>query len=154
MIQVIGSIFNGPGKSGDFAWMIRQAEYADALFVFNDNEEQFRAHRQDPQGSYGCSAGGGNAIIRPFQCQNPPRAIGIPTGSNGQGYSALTDAVRQTIDEAIAAIQDLIATGRYQRLVYSAADAAGDLGTGIFEVHPDVKGYITGRLQALGVPMA
>lgn len=149
MIQVIGSMFSGTGKAGDFAWMIRQPEYSDALFVFNDNEEQFRAHRDDPDGAFGCAAGGGNAIIRPYQCKNPPQAIGIPTGSNGRGYTALTAEVRQTIDDAIGTIQDLIATGRYQRLFYSAANAAGDLGTGIFDVHPDVKSYITERLKRI-----
>lgn len=82
MIEVIGSVFAGAGKIGDFAWMIRQPEYADVLFVFNDNEEQFRAYRKDPQGSYGCSPGGGNAIIRPYQCQSPPRA-GIRAAISG-----------------------------------------------------------------------
>ena len=81
MIQVIRSIFAGAGKAGDFAWMIRQQEYADALFVFNDNEEQFRAHRDDPDGAFGCAAGGGNAIIRPHQCKNPPQAIGDVAGA-------------------------------------------------------------------------
>jgi hypothetical protein len=151
MIHVIGSIFAGTGKFGDFGWMIRQQEYADALFVFNDNEEQFRAHRDDPDGAFGCAAGGGNAIIRPYQCKNPPQAIGIPTGSNGRGYTALTADVRQTIDDAIGTIQELIATGRYQRLFYSAANAAGDLGTGIFQVHPDVKHHIAERLKTLGL---
>jgi hypothetical protein len=153
MLQVIGSVFTGSGKFGDFAWMIRQAEYADALFVFNDNEEQFRAHRQDPKNPYGCSAGGGNAVIRPYQCHSPPRAIGIPTGTRGQGYAALTDDVRRTIDDAIRAIEERIAVGHYQWLFYSAANSAGELGTGIFEVHPSVKQYIVDRLKALA-PLA
>ena len=149
MIQVIGSMFAGAGKAGDFAWMIRQSEYADALFVFNDNEEQFRAHRDDPDGAFGCAPGGGNAIIRPHQCKNPPQASGIPTGSSGRGYTALTPDVRQTIDDAIGTIRELIATERYRRLFYSAANEAGDLGTGIFDVHPDVKSYITARLKGI-----
>ena len=45
-LQVIGSVFEGGGYEGDFTWMIEQPDYADALFVFNDNEEQFRAHQQ------------------------------------------------------------------------------------------------------------
>jgi hypothetical protein len=149
MVQVIGSVFAGAGKPGDFAWMIRQPEHADALFVFNDNEEQFRAHRENPRSGSGCNPGGGNAVIRPFQCEDPPRAIGIPTGSRGRGYSELNDHIRKTIDEAIQAIRDLLATGRYQRVYYSAADSSGQLGTGIFEVHPDVKHYIVERLKSL-----
>ena len=41
-MQVIGSVFTGGGKPGDFGWMLRQTEYDGALFIFNDNEEQFR----------------------------------------------------------------------------------------------------------------
>ena len=149
MLQVIGSIFAGGGKAGDFGWMIQQTEYADALFVFNDNEEQFLSHRKNPKVGTGCDVGGGNAVVRPYQCENPPRAIGIPTGSKGNSYSSLTAHVQQTIDDAISAIQSLIATGRYQRLFYSAANTAGALGTGIFDVGDDVKRYIVARLRAI-----
>jgi len=148
-MEVIGSIFQGGGREGDFGWMIRQPECADALFLFNDNEEQFLAHRQHPDGGPGCDRGGGNAVIRPFQCENPPRAIGIPTGSRGSGYPSLTAHVKKTIDDALAAIQGLLATGRYRRVFYSAANSAGDLGTGIFDVGDDVKRYITDGIKKL-----
>ena len=71
-MQVIGSIFSGGGKSGDFGWMIEQPEYADALFVFNDNEEQFLAFRRNPKGGYGCDRGGGNSsrhLVSPRLCK-------------------------------------------------------------------------------------
>lgn len=148
MIQIIGSIFAGRGKAGDFGWMIEQPEYANALFIFNDNEEQFLAHRKNPKGGIGCDVGGGNAVIRPYQCQDPPRAICIPTGARGEGYPSLTPHVKQTIDDAIAAIQKLVATGRYQRVIYSAANASGTLGTGIFDVGGDAKQYIVAQLRA------
>ena len=67
--------------------MIEQPEYADALFVFNDNEGEFRAHQGHAPGARRCHAGGGNAVIRPYQCEDPPRAAGIPTGDHG-GYPA------------------------------------------------------------------
>ena len=70
-MQVIGSIFGGGGKAGDFGWMIQQPEYDDALFIFNDNEEQFLAFRKNPKSGAGCARGGGNAIIRPYQCAEP-----------------------------------------------------------------------------------
>ena len=153
-VRVIGSVFQGAGMEGDFGWMIEQPEYADALFVFNDNEEQFLEHQRDPASSLGCAAGGGNAIIRPYQCKEPARSTGIPTGSNGKGYDRMTADVRGTIELAFYVIEALIATGQYRRIIYSAANDAGELGTGIFQVGNDVKAYIVGKLKALQVGMA
>jgi hypothetical protein len=147
-MQLVASVFAGRGRAGDFAWMIEQPEYADTLFVFNDNEGQFRAHQRHAPGARQCHASAGNATIRPYQCQDPPRAAGIPTGDHG-GYPALTDGARAAIDDALAAVGTLLATGRYQRLIYSAADDSGALGTGIFEVGDDVKRYIVTGLRAL-----
>ena len=148
-MDVIGSKFKGGGKAGDFGWMIRQPDYDDALFIFNDNEEEFRAHQRHGPASGRCHAGGGNAAIRPSQCQLPQRAAGIPTGVDGQGYRRLDDHVRGVIDDALQAIRDLVATGRYGRIIYSADNAAGDLGTGIFQVSDDVKRYIVDGLRRL-----
>ena len=53
------------------------------------------------------------------------------------------------IDDALQAIRDLVATGRYGRIIYSAENAAGDLGTGIFQVSDDVKRYIVEGLRRL-----
>ena len=62
---LVASTFAGRGRAGDFAWMIEQPEYADALFIFNDNEGEFRAHQRHAPGARQCHAGGGNAVIRP-----------------------------------------------------------------------------------------
>jgi hypothetical protein len=148
-VQLVPSRFQGRDRPGDFAWMIVQPEYADALFVFNDNEEQFRAFRRDPRSAAGLSPGGGNATIRPHRGADPPRAAGIPTGRAGQGYATLTADVRQAIDDALEFIVELLATGRYHRVVYSAANDDGDLGTGIFEVGDEVKRYIVSGLRRL-----
>jgi hypothetical protein len=146
-MELIGSIFQGRGQLGDFTWMITLPDYADALFVFNDNAEEFRAHQRHEPGSGRCHAGGGNAAIRPHQCRQPQRAAGVPTGAGGRGYPSLDDDARQTIDDAVAAIAALLATGDYRRLVYSAADDSGDLGTGIFVVGDDVRAYIVEQLR-------
>jgi hypothetical protein len=53
------------------------------------------------------------------------------------------------IDEAIAVIRSLIATGRYCRIFYSAASSGKGLGTGIFQVGEEVKTYIVEQLQRL-----
>ena len=37
-IQVIPIQFTGRNKYGDFNWMIKEPEYANSLFIFNDNE--------------------------------------------------------------------------------------------------------------------
>lgn len=144
-VELIGSVFQGGRKPGDFGWMITQPDHADALFVFNDNEREFRAHQLHAPGGSGCHAGGGNAVIRPYQCEDPPRAAGIPTGDAG-GYPELTDQARATIDEALAAIGALLATGRYTQVFYSA-DASGGLGTSIFSPGDDVKKYIVDGLR-------
>lgn len=150
MIELIGSVFRGPGREGDFGWMIGRPEYADALFVFNDNEEQFLAHLRNPEDAAGCSAGGGNAVIRPWQCREPPRAAGIPTGSlaNG-GYRQLSKDARTYIDEALVRIRNLIDVQGYHRVYYSAEHEGGALGTGIFDVDEGVKRYIMTRLREL-----
>jgi hypothetical protein len=147
-MQVIGSVFSGAGKDGDFDWMITEDHYEDALFVFNDNEAQYKAHRDRPTdlAGAGCAPGGGNAIIRPYQCKTPPRAAGIPTGPN---YDSLTPEVKQIIDEAIATIKSIAVREPYKRIIYSAANPNGDLGTSIFHVGNDVNEYIVSRLKSL-----
>jgi hypothetical protein len=151
-ISVTGSTFSEPGRAGDFTWMIERPEWRDTLFVFNDNEEQFRAWQQDPNGGAGCTRGGGNAAIRPWRCARPPRAAGIPTGRGGRGYPALTDDVRSAIDAAVDVIEGLLETGRYTRVLYSAGASDDDLGTGIFSVDEGVRRYIVQRLRGLARP--
>ena len=104
-MRIRKSVFKDRGVDGDFGWMIQQPQFARSLFVFNDNESQFLAfHEGEPSG---LSAGGGNAIIRPYQESKPQRAAGVPTGDHG-GYSELSPQIKQTIDRAIEYIKDYI----------------------------------------------
>jgi hypothetical protein len=146
-VELVGSIFKDRGERGDFGWMLRQPRYEDALFMFNDNEEEFRAHQAHVPGSQMCQPGGGNAIIRPYQCQLPQRAAGIPTGSHGVGYGQLDNHVRRVIDEAVGVVASLLASGQFRRVIYSASNESGDLGTGIFRVRPEVRAYIVEGLR-------
>src|SRR5829696_7584155 len=124
-VEVIPSQFFSTRQVGDFGWMIERPEDADALFIFNDNDEQFRAFVNDSTpATDGCQDGGGNAAIRHYRCVDPPRAAGIPTGPD---YLELTDAVRRVIDEALGVVKELLASGRYRRVFSSAADPGGDL---------------------------
>lgn len=143
--KVIGSVFHGGHRDGDFNWMIKQTKYDDALFVFNDNEQQYILHRDDPTNSDGCSEGGGNGVIRPWQCKTPPRAAGVPTGP---GYAKLNSHITQLIDEAVATVAK-VATDNNTTRIFFSADSHGHLGTGIFQVGDDVKAYIVKKLKAL-----
>ena len=137
-------------RRGDFGWMIRQPDYDDALFIFNDNEEAFRAHQAPrPRAVAGATPAGATQPSGPSSAKLPQRATGIPTGANGQGYRRLDDHVRGVIDDALQVIRDLVAAGQYGRIIYSAENAAGDLGTGIFQVSGDVKRYIVEGLRRL-----
>ena len=142
-IKIIASEFKKKGEKGDFKWMIKQPEYKDALFIFNDHEQAFL--------SESCEKGQGNAVIRPYQCKDPPKAVGIPMGiyttKKGKGYKKLTPYVKEIIDLSFEKIQDLIDTGRYKRLIYSGTKDS--IGTEIFKVGKDVKKYIIKRLYGL-----
>jgi len=145
-IRKAKSVFTRPGTEGDFAWMIEQPKYARSMFIFNDNETQFKAfHANEPNG---VSAGGGNAIIRPFQAGAHPRAAGIPTGDGG-GYQHLNAHVKGIIDEAIAYIKKLLESGRYDEIVLCTDSTGQTIGTGIFNTAPAVKNYIFQGLMGI-----
>lgn len=147
------SVFSHGGAEGDFNWMLKQPQWKDSLFIFNDNEaqsEEFLAQvagsNIDPS-SNACQAGGGNAVIRPYQCQTPPRAAGVPTGP---GYETLTPHAQSQIDNATAWIGTLLGSGRYTEVIYSASSNDPTvLGHGIFRVGDDVLRYIPAQLQRI-----
>lgn len=136
-VTLVPSVFDRSTGSGDFYKMIKLSTYKDALFVFNDNESQFK--RQS------CEPGGGNAVIRPYQCHIRPRATGISTGP---GYNLLTAHNKSIIDAGITKIDALLSTGHYRRVFYSA-NKDGSLGTSIFSVGQHVKAYIVDQLKSV-----
>jgi len=146
-MQLIKSQFSGEHQDGDFSWMIERPEYARSLFIFNDNEVQFIAFLKGHP--TGFEAGGGNAKIRPYQGHSPIRAAGIPTGNHG-GYQKLDMNVRGLVDDAIAHIRRLLATGNYDQVVFSYDPKKKTLGTGIFTVADEVKNYIYESICSLG----
>jgi hypothetical protein len=140
---VIPNVYEGRYKEGDFQWMIKQDEYKDILFIFNDNEECHNTNYR----------GGGNAVIRKYNIYNTklekPRSAGIPTGTleNG-GYKELTDYVKKQIDTSIEEIKKIAKTYEYKKICYSS-EKDGILGTGIFNVNRDVLIYITEKIKEL-----
>jgi hypothetical protein len=135
VFRVVPTVFQGPGRVGDFVWMRSRPEFGRSLFVFNDNEEQFVAFERG-DGS-GFTAGGGNAVIRPWRGEDPPRSAGIPTGIGGQGYRRLDQRVEEVLARAVTVIHDLVDSGRYDTLVFSRDEASEMLGVGIFSPHVD-----------------
>ena len=148
MIHLLRSRFTGLGHDGDFLWMLEQPTYARTLFVFNDNEGEFYAHLRG--GPHVCSAGGGNAAIRPWQCQAQPRAAGVPTGTYAAGphhggYAFLDGQVTRAISDAMLRISSLLATGRFDTLAFSW-DERTKLGGNIFCTAQPVRDLIVQRL--------
>ena len=58
--------------------------------------------------------------------------------------------MKQIIDEAIATIKSIAVREPCKGIIYSAANANGDLGTSIFHVGNDVKEYIVSGLKRTG----
>jgi hypothetical protein len=151
-IVLTPSVFSTRHADGDFGWMIEQPRWRNSLFVFNDNESQSQAFLaqaaagQLRSSSGACRAGGGNAVIRPYQCRTPQRAAGVPTGP---GYARLTARAKPRIDAAIRYIATLLATDRaITEVIYSAhQDDPSLLGHGIFDVGTDVLRYIPAELK-------
>ncbi|MGA7689737.1 MAG: hypothetical protein WCA29_10990 [Jiangellales bacterium] len=75
----------------------------DALFVFNDNESQFRAYRADRAGGAGCSPGGGNAVIRPYRRVFSSADAGDPA-LLGTGTFRVGDDVRRSVVTRLRAL--------------------------------------------------
>ncbi|MDJ0823749.1 MAG: hypothetical protein QNJ09_18315 [Paracoccaceae bacterium] len=156
-VTVHPSVYHGDNQAGDFAWMITQPAYAKAFFIFNDNQGEFLAFQGNTSATsgQGCMVGGGNAVIRPYQCMSPPRAGGIPTGSfaindkvTRHGYPDLTPEVQSYIDTAVAFIAQRIAANGYTDVYYSS-DGHGGLGHGIFNPADDVRAYIVQKIEGL-----
>jgi len=143
-IKVVRSTYRGVGVLGDYLWMINQPEFARALFIFNDNEEQFDDYVAGR--AVGFTAGGGNAAVRQFRKHLPPRSAGVPTGKRGRGYSALDATTKSKIDEALAVISALLKTGNYDQIVVSKSKDGDTLGTGIYEVALEERDYIYQQL--------
>ncbi len=141
--KIKGIRFFQSGTYGDFNWMIQQEKYSNALFIFNDNEEH---HQTDRQGL-------GNAIIRPWNKygdEEIPRSAGIPTGTlESGGYLELTNNVKDTINNAIIEIKELILKYKYSSIYYSVGPN-GKLGTSIFYVDHNVINYIDEQINLLG----
>ena len=140
-VTVIGTVFGGRHKVGDFDWMIKSGNYDDSLFIFNDDVKRNKWK----------TGGKGNSIIRKYnKYANPrnPKSVGIVTGRK-KGFTSLTDEVRSRIDKNLKEVVKTIQSMQYRKVYYSAKTPKGLLGTGIFKVGKDVLEYITHQIHEL-----
>ena len=155
-----------PGSFGHFAWMVKQPEYQNTLFLFNDNVENFTTDalptHPDPTGM----RGNGDATLRPLNRHGwtqrklagnqlvAPLSAGIPTQIGRQGFSALTLEVKAYMDRSLIEIAQLLLLHDYDRVVFSA-EVFGKGGKALintFGVHPTVVAYIQQRLTRIVDP--
>jgi len=142
-LKIIGIQFKKLKEYGDFNWMINQSTYSNSLFIYNDDTESKNKY----------TSGKGNAIIRPYNQNNPdierPRSVGIPTGTRKTGgFNELNKDVKDLIDFAVENVKDIAKKYNYSTIYYSA-DSDGRLGTGIFKVNKEVIDYITKKIKSL-----
>ena len=144
MPEVIGIQFAKKNQDGDFGWMIKQDQYKNSLFIFNDDTESINTYQR----------GGGNACVRPYNSNNPnntvPKSAGIPTGSRKlkSGFKEFDIDTKGIVDEAIQKIKYLIEEYSYESIYYSAKKS-GKLGTNIFAPCEEVISYITQEIKSL-----
>jgi hypothetical protein len=56
----------------------------------------------------------------------------------------------RVLDRALDHVRELLATGNYDTLYFSRSTSGPTLGTGIFEVAPEVRQYLYDGLCGLG----
>lgn len=140
-MDLYGIKYDGPQM--DSLNLLAQQQFNKSLFIFNDNYSEH----------YTGKRGAGNAVLRQFnKYANHPlgvRSVGIPTGYYRDGYKSLEEG-KANIDECFNEAIELLSTGNYNSIVYSI-NLPNDplLGTGIFQVAPDVLKYITKRIMEL-----
>ena len=144
---MIPSVFKTSGKTGDYAWMIKQRAHAKDLFIFNDN---IRDHKSSYNGA-------NSAVVRMYNryTLNPtiPRSAGISTGfkpGKGGEFKKLSKIAKKAIDSDINEIKELINKYDYVNVYWPSCDISGScLGTGIFKPGKDVLKYIFTELTNL-----
>ena len=157
-IPIYYVVFTSPNQLGDYNYMIKQPEYKNTLFIFNDNQEK---HNTSDKGS-------GNAVIRPYNFYGlqksrlaKPLSAGIPTGNgkSNKGYSLLDQLTILEIDSAISEIKKFLRDFKYDQIIYSGTNNQnprfkGDpedlIGIGKYEVSKKVREYITQQIKCLG----
>ncbi len=155
LVSVCPVLFVKKKACGDFAWMVRQPEYDDSLFVVMEN---FIDSMSDE-----CSVGAGTAVLRPLtlahyrnQGAPRPRAFGIPTGwcTDSAGFSHMDCGnIKAAIDLSLDRAALLLSKCNvYKRIIFSSSeDDRSLIGTGVFKntLGKDVIAYISKGIAEL-----
>jgi len=158
-IPIYYVVFTGSNQLGDYGYMIKQPEYKNTLFIFNDNKVDHKTFK----------AGGGNAVIRPYNYYGwrkisgltKPLSAGISTGDgkSNKGYQHLDKATLDEINLRVNDIRSTYLTKPYDQIIYSGtntknkgfeSDQEDLLGIGIYDVSKTVREYITQQIKCLG----
>lgn len=163
LIRIVPVKFGKLGEEGDFYWMIldvinngRRSKYYGWFFIINDNIEKHKT--STPQG--------GNSIARQFNSYQsdklkPVFSAGIPTGTNlpndveqlktmYNGFKILSPNIKKIINDSFDEVSALLMTGNYHTICYSCnPDFPLLIGTGIFQIAPEVIEYISKRIHLL-----
>lgn len=158
-IEIVPIVYFPTDITTDFSWMVQQSQYAATLFIYNDNEINFNNFLKTPvseliSGRAKYRQGGGNAkAIRPYQYMYPIRAMGIPLGKipgNGNGYKSLGEKEKKIINKSLELVKDLLSTGLYDTIVYSAGPDGRKIGSSIFTLPEEIIDYVTEKIWSLG----
>ena len=155
-MEVRGVPYCGPGKHGDFKWMLQQSAYTRWLFVFNDNVVD--AGEAVPHD------GAGSAAVRTkafkYNEASPPRVIGVPTGwcPSAGGFKVVDGHLEPFASRAITlAVERLVVAclqfpGSVDVIAYSSdqQDPTNErLGSSIFTLAPSLCDFIVSRLRSV-----
>lgn len=149
-IVVTSSVFTKHNGPGDFAWMCKQAQYQDAIFLCLENFVDMLTSDVP---------GGGSACLRDVaffdKLVEGKCAVGIPTGWSKEsgGFPVLDARTRSVIDSAFDRLCRVLQYYRnFVRVIYPAdEDDPKLIGTRIFKgtLADTVKKYISMRIHAL-----
>ena len=154
-ITIIPSVYLKKNQMGDFSWEIKNNKRGkDTLYIFNDNHLDHKTNKE----------GGNNASIRIYNKYGkfkPVRSTGISTGWKSGTPFKIKDRVKwkEIVDKEFEEIKQLLQTGKYNNLVFSAASKEGAiikdkngnyiLGTDIFasSIDDELTKYIPEKLN-------
>ncbi len=154
-LVVRGVPFEGKGREGDFAWMIKDPKYSSTIFVFNDNVVDGANSKPHD--------GAGSAAIRTWSWKyapesEAPRALGVPTGwSVSSGGFRVEDGVLEPFAAraiTLAFERLVLACVRHpvDQVIFScdkSDPSCNRLGCGIFELQPPLLRFIEDKLHGL-----
>ena len=145
-ISVIGVVFKGRKKDGDFKYMATRPEHANTVFIITENYRDMLFSSEN---------GGGTAALRSrtWPLSKTPCAVGIPTGWSQEvgGFVSLLPHVKQLVDLGVErVVAHLIEHPHVKKVIYSADETDhSQLGVGIFKstLSDEVRKYISSAIH-------